>query len=80
MRNPRPGTGRPKIRAYIGAKKSSIWLQKIQRIQAVTKAGRVTKNPAMKRTLSQFFAPSLDIANDHDTDAGTIAKARRAPS
>src|SRR5262245_59580700 len=62
VRNPSPGTTRPRIRSYIGVNTSSILLQKIQRSHAVRKAGTVTKKPAMNRTLSQFLTPR-DIVN-----------------
>jgi len=61
VKKPSPGTERPSIWKYIGAKKSSILDQKIHRIQAVTKIGRVTKMPAMNRTLNQFFAAERSV-------------------
>src|SRR5438034_6150983 len=62
VRNPSPGRGRPSIFSYMGAKTSSIRLQKIQRSHAVRKTGTVTKKPAIKRTLSQFLMVSSRIA------------------
>src|SRR3954469_20335452 len=64
---PRPGTGRPKIRSYIGPKMSSIQLQNFQRIQAVAATGTVKKKPGMKRDLSQFSR--RNILADHTTRA-----------
>src|SRR3989442_14818986 len=55
VRNPSPGTARPKTFSYIGKNTSSMRLQKIQRSHAVRKTGTVKKKPAMKRTLNQFF-------------------------
>src|SRR5437867_5742917 len=57
VRKPRPGTGRPRIFSYMGAKTSSMRLQKIHRSHAVRKTGTVKKKPAMKRDLSQFLSP-----------------------
>src|SRR5256885_10351674 len=57
VRNPRPGTARPTIFSYMGAKTSSMRLQKIHRSHAVRKTGTVKKKPAMKRDLSQFLSP-----------------------
>src|SRR5437867_2384580 len=62
VRNPSPGRGRPSIFSYMGAKTSSIRLQKIQRSHAVRKTGTATKKPAIKRTLSQFLMVSSRIA------------------
>src|SRR5947207_15327122 len=53
VRKPSPGTDRPKIFWYIGAKTSSMRLQKIHRSQAVRKTGTVKKKPAMNRALNQ---------------------------
>ena len=58
---PRPGTGRPKARSYMGPKMSSMRLQKIHRIHAVATAGMVTKNPVIIRTLSQFLIPERSM-------------------
>src|SRR5438445_5174633 len=55
VRNPSPGTARPKTFSYIGKNTSAMRLQKIQRSHAVRKTGTVKKKPAMKRTLNQFF-------------------------
>src|SRR5947209_19077082 len=55
VRNPSPGTARPKTFSYIGKNTPSMRLQKIQRSHAVRKTGTVKKKPAMKRTLNQFF-------------------------
>src|SRR5947208_391186 len=57
VRKPRPGTERPRIFSYMGAKTSSMRLQKIHRSHAVRKTGTVKKKPAMKRDLSQFLSP-----------------------
>src|SRR2546428_1949294 len=57
VRNPRPGTARPTIFSYMGAKTSSMRLQKIHRCHAVRKTGTVKKKPAMKRDLSQLLSP-----------------------
>src|SRR5438093_1275271 len=57
VRKPRPGTGRPRIFSYMGAKTSSMRLQKIHRSHAVRKTGTVKKKPAMKRDLNQFLSP-----------------------
>src|SRR5882762_8114152 len=57
VRNPRPGTERPRIFSYMGAKTSSMRLQKIHKSHAVRNTGTVKKKPAMKRDLSQFLSP-----------------------